>query len=112
MAEIIDVQSTEEFDRLIGEAKVPVVVDFWAAWCGPCRQLAPILHQLAEDAGPRMQLLKVNVDEHQDLAARYGIRSIPCVIRFDGGQEAKRMVGAMPRAQVERQLGLTVGVSN
>ena len=111
MADVTHVESTEQFDQLIHASEVPVVVDFWAPWCGPCRQLEPIVQQIADQAGGALQVLKVNVDDHPDLSGRFGIRGIPSILRFDGGQETKRAVGAMPKANLERQLGLTVGVS-
>jgi len=105
MPDITEVTSVADFDRLIGADK-PTIVDFWAPWCGPCRMISPIVEELAEERGRELQVAKVNVDDFPQLASRFGIMSIPCVIRFDGGQESRRVVGAMPKRDLERRLGL------
>jgi len=81
-------------------ASVPVVVDFWAPWCGPCRMISPALEGLATQQSGRMKIVKVNVDENQDLARRYGAMSIPLLVLIEGGREVDRKVGALPQAQL------------
>ncbi len=88
------------FDEMLKSAGKPVLVDFWAEWCPPCKALAPTLEQLAREADGRFVVAKVNVDQKPDLAARYGVRSIPTLILFDGEHILWQGVGAMPLAQL------------
>ncbi len=101
----VDVGETT-FDELLKTADKAVVVDFWAPWCGPCRMVAPVLDELAREHANELVLAKVNVDDNPALASRYGVMSIPCVIRFDGGQETSRAVGARPKPQLAEALKL------
>lgn len=84
-----------DFDQKVLKASTPVVVDFWAPWCGPCRQVAPILDELAGEYAEKVSIVKVNTDDNQQYAAQLGIQGIPTLIIFKDGQEVDRMVGAM-----------------
>lgn len=97
----LEVSSTDDFDRLIAQASVPVVVDYWAPWCGPCRMVAPELDKVASRAAGRYLVVKVNTDQLSDLGARFGIRSIPTMAVFSGGREVARTTGARPAAEIE-----------
>lgn len=105
MAESATVHLTEQnFDEALVANQVLMMVDFWAGWCGPCRAIAPVLEELARDSGGRVTLAKVNVDENPGLAARYGIRSIPTVLFVKEGKVVDQVIGAVPRAQLQKKL--------
>ncbi|MGZ8783911.1 MAG: thioredoxin, partial [Gaiellaceae bacterium] len=89
------------------ESDKPVIVDFWAEWCGPCHAVAPVLDKIVEERGGEVKLVKVNIDEERELADRYGVASIPTMILFKGGKQAATAVGAQPKGALERSLGLT-----
>lgn len=95
------------FQQEVIDSKVPVVVDFWAAWCGPCRAVAPEVEALAAQYGSAIKVVKVDVDANQAVAGRYGIRGIPTIGLFEGGKLTKQAVGARPRHAIEAELDLT-----
>jgi len=94
------------FDEQVLQSEKPVIVDFWAEWCGPCHAIAPVLERIAEERAEELTLVKVNIDEEQSLAMRYGIQSIPTVVLFKDGQPAAAAIGAQPKTALERSLGL------
>jgi thioredoxin 1 len=92
--------SASEFDTKVLQSDVPVLVDFWAEWCGPCKVIGPSIEQLAAEYDGRAHVYKVNVDTEGDIAMRYGIMSIPALLVFKGGKIVDQMVGAAPKAQI------------
>src|SRR6187401_1497824 len=100
----IDVTETT-FEQEVLQSDTPVLVDFWAEWCGPCHAVAPVLDRIVEDH-PELKLVKVNIDEEQSLANRYGVSSIPLIMLFRDGEPAAASVGARPKGALERELGL------
>lgn len=103
MAKPIHVKS-EEFKAEVLEASDPVVVDFWAEWCGPCRLMTPVIDQLAEEYDGRVRFIEVNVDENPDVAMDYGIEGIPTLVLFHQGKVIDRIVGYLPKPVLIRQL--------
>jgi thioredoxin 2 len=102
----VPVQSAADFDELVQNSKLPVLVDFWAAWCGPCRAVAPELESLARDRAGRLVIAKVDTEALPDLAARFGIRSIPSLLLFRDGQQVRREAGAMPAREIASRMGV------
>jgi thioredoxin 1 len=97
--------SDSTFRSEVEEAGRPVVVDFWAPWCTPCRVMDPILDELAEQHGGRVAFVKLNVDENQETAGRLQVLSIPTLMVFEGGEVKKKLIGAVPRRRLENELG-------
>jgi thioredoxin 1 len=96
--------TTDQFEQEVLKADVPVLLDFWAPWCGPCRMLAPTVEEIAEEYDGRAKVCKVNVDEEEELAIRFGIASIPTLLVFRNGQLADTKVGFVPKEEIEAML--------
>jgi thioredoxin 2 len=92
------------FQRAVLASPLPVLVDCWAPWCGPCRTVAPVLDELARDYAGRVRIAKLNVDQSPSTAGRYAVQSIPTMLLFKDGREVDRLVGALPRARIEEAL--------
>ena len=97
---------TDTFEQEVLQSDKPVIVDFWAEWCGPCHAVAPVLDRIIEERGDELKLVKVNIDEEQELAQRYGVASIPTMILFRDGAPTAAAIGAQPKGAIERSLGL------
>ena len=96
--------STATFDETVAGSDKPVVVDFWAEWCGPCKMIAPILEEIAAEQGDQVTIAKLNVDDNPDLAMRFNVMSIPTLLVFHGGEVHKRLVGAKGKGQLLQEL--------
>ena len=95
------------FEQEVLQSDKPVIVDFWAEWCGPCHAVSPVLDKIAEERADELRLVKINVDENQELMVRYGIQSIPTIVLFRDGEPAAAVIGAQPKGAIERALGLS-----
>jgi thioredoxin 1 len=105
MASVNTVILTEQnFDREVLKSAQPILVDFWAEWCGPCKMIAPALDELADEFAGRARVGKVNIDEHQSLAAKYGVRAIPTLLIFKNGEVVEQMVGAKGKRELKASL--------
>ena len=95
----------DTFTHEVLESETPVIVDFWAEWCGPCHAVAPVLDKIVEERNGEVRLVKVNIDEEQGLSQKYGVMSIPTMILFKDGEPAAAAVGAQPKSALERSFG-------
>ena len=102
MSQFVSAVDDAGFEREVLQSEVPVVLDFWAEWCPPCRALAPTFEELAKQYDGRVRFLKINVDENPQVSQRYGIKGIPTLVFFDGGREVERVVGASSKSALER----------
>ena len=104
MADGITTLNESTFDEQIASADLPVIVDFWAEWCGPCKMIAPVLEEIAGEHPGKLRIVKLNVDDNPSAARRYDVMSIPTLIVFKDGQPAKRLVGAKPKGALLEEL--------
>jgi thioredoxin 1 len=108
MSEKIAQLTTQNFKPTVSAAATPVLVDFWAPWCGPCKAIAPILEELATELDGKLTIAKVNIDDHGEIASEYGIRAIPTMLLFKGGQVVEQLVGMMPKAALKAKIAAHV----
>ena len=101
MSNIIETDDSN-FESEVLKAEIPVLVDFWAPWCGPCKAIAPILEQISDEQGDKIKIVKVNVDDNQKYAADFGIKSIPTLLIFNKGELKNQIIGAIPKADIEK----------
>ncbi len=104
MSDNIVTLSDATFDEHVKSSDVPVLVDFWAEWCGPCKMIAPILEEIADEQAGKIQIAKLNVDDSSEVASRFEVRSIPTLILFKDGEPEVRLVGAKPKGQLVQEL--------
>ena len=107
MANVLQVTDAT-FDGEVLKADLPVLIDFWAPWCGPCKAIAPVVDQLSEEYAGRLKVVKMNVDDNPETPSRYGVRGIPNLIVFKGGQVRDQIIGAVPKAQLVKAITAVV----
>jgi thioredoxin 1 len=99
----------QSFEQEVLQSETPVLVDFWAEWCGPCHAVEPVLQRIVDERNGDLKLVKLNIDEQPGVAARYGVQSIPTMILFKAGEPAAAAIGAQPKSSLEKALGLAEG---
>ena len=112
MADGIVTLTSNNFDETVNSNNIPIVVDFWAEWCGPCKTIAPILGEIATEQAGKITIGKLNVDEHGDIAQRFNVMSIPTLLVFHNGEMKKRLVGAKGKGQLLQELAEFIPVSS
>jgi len=108
MSDKISNLTTDTFKNAVNSSTTPVLVDFWAPWCGPCKAIAPVLDELATEFAGQISIAKVNIDENESIAAEYGIRAIPTMLIFKGGKVVEQIVGMLPKAALKSKLAAAV----
>ncbi|MDC1488480.1 thioredoxin [bacterium] len=108
MSNVIEIQDEENFTNNVLNSETPVLVDFWAEWCGPCKQLSPTVEEIASENLDKIKVCKMDVDSNREIAARYGIRSIPSLIIFKNGEPAGTEIGALSKQQLEEFINTVV----
>lgn len=108
MSDKIAQLTTDSFKSTVASSTTPVLVDFWAPWCGPCKSIAPILEELATELDGKLSIAKVNIDDHGEIASEYGIRAIPTMLLFKGGNVVEQLVGMMPKAALKAKIAAHV----
>ena len=107
MASVLPV-ADDSFDREVLQSATPVLIDFWAPWCAPCRAIAPVMEELAQEYAGKLKVVKMNVDENPQTPSRYGVRGIPNLILFQGGQVKEQIIGAVPKTQLVKAITAVV----
>lgn len=100
----MEIKSKDEFDNEVLKSEVPVLVDFWAPWCGPCQMVSPVVEELAEDYSGKIKVCKMNVDEVPSIAQTYNVMSIPTIALFKGGKMVEQVIGALPKSSIEEKI--------
>ena len=98
----------DTFEMEVIKSKMPVLVDFWAPWCGPCRLVSPVLDKLSSEYTSKLRFAKLNVDDNQEIASQFDVRGIPCMIIFKNGKEVERIIGAYPEAQLRNKIDMAL----
>jgi thioredoxin len=104
MAGAVSEVTDNNFQAEVIESEVPVLVDFWAPWCGPCRRVSPVVEEIADERGEALKVVKLNIDENQETAVKFGVMSIPTLMLFKHGEVAKTVIGAYPKKKLEAEL--------
>ena len=103
MSNVVEINDID-FDKEVIESEVPVLVDFWAPWCGPCKALAPTLDEISKDNEGKIKIVKINVDDNKEIAVKFGIQSIPTMLIFIKGELKEQIVGSLPKNQIEKTI--------
>ena len=109
MSDKIAQLTTDTFQQAVTSSQTPLLVDFWAPWCGPCKAIAPVLDELAVEFDGKLAIAKVNIDENESIATEFGIRAIPTMLLFKGGRVIEQIVGLLPKATLKTKLAAAVG---